>query len=230
MRYYPMFIDLQGKRCLIVGAGAVGLRKLEALLPCQPEEVLVLDTAAPSEDIRQYTKSASDRPAVVRFEQRAFTPADMHGRALAFACTGNRKSNEAVADAAKEHAVLCNIVDAPATGDFIVPAHFESGDILVALSTGGHSPALARRIRQELQAQFGQRYAALAALMGRLRPLVLAQNNETRQNTALFRELVNSTLIDALEAGDIIQARTILQDILPAPLHQNIGELLDEHA
>ena len=225
MRYYPIFLDLRGKHCLIVGAGDVGRRKLAALLPCQPDEILVLDTTEPAAELSELLKA----PAV-RFEQRGFRTDDVKGRTLAFACTGNRSVNEAVEKACKPQNVLCNIVDDPTAGDFIVPAHFENGDILVALSTGGHSPALARRIRKELQQQFGSRYATLASLMGKLRPLVLALGNETRQNTVLFRAVVNSPLVDALEAKDMLLAHTILIEILPVQLHQNIGEMLDEHA
>lgn len=226
MRYYPLLLDLRGRTCLVVGAGSVGRRKLASLLACGPARVLVLDAnpAAP-DDPESATLLA--HPAV-SFEARPFTPVDAEGCALVFAATGNRAVNAAVADACRRGNVPCNVADAPDEGAFIVPAHFASGDLTVALSTGGHSPALARRIRRELQQWFGARYNAVTLLLGRLRPLVLALGRETGQNATLFRAVAESPLIDALAAHDRAEAERILSELLPAELHPHIVELLHE--
>lgn len=227
MRYYPTFLDMRGKRCLIVGIGDVGRRKLASLLAADPEEVLVLDTFHRDGITDQELKDLLSHPAVT-YQDRPFTASDVQGRALVFACTGSRTVNESVALACRNHSVLCNVIDAPEEGDFIVPAHFESGELIVALSTGGNSPALARRIRMELQEFVGNRFSGIVVLMGRLRPLVLARGEETGQNTKLFRTIAGSGLMDALQSKDRTGAETILTELLPQELHPHIGELLHE--
>lgn len=228
MRYYPLLLDLHGRACLVVGAGGVGRRKLASLLDCGPASVLVLDANPAAPDDPELAPLLAHH--AVRFEARPFAPADVDGCALAFAATGNRAVNAAVADACRQRNVPCNVADAPDTGAFIVPAHFACGELTVALSTGGHSPALARRIRMDLQQWFGARYDGITLLLGRLRPLVLALGHETGQNTALFRALVESPLIDALAARDRAGAERILTELLPAELHPRIVELLHELA
>ncbi len=229
MRYYPTFLDLRDARCLIVGIGAVGRRKLNSLLAASPAEVLVLDTFSYDDVADAELKTLLDHPGVT-YADRPFEPSDVAGRALVFACTGSRELNAAIAQACTAHGVPCNVIDAPEEGSFIVPAHFEAGDLLVALSTGGASPALAKRLRRELQAFLGSRFSALTTLMRRLRPLVLALGHETGHNTNLFRSIVDSELIDALQAQDRKQAESVLQALLPHELHQHIGALLHDIA
>ncbi len=227
MRYYPTFLNLRGRRCLIVGAGDVGCRKLASLLQAEPDQIVVLDTFARQDVRNPELARLLDSPAV-HYEQRGFADADVQDKALVFACTGNRTVNAQVSRACDTHGVLCNVADSPDESGFIVPAHFETDGLVIALGTGGGSPALARRIRMDLQDYVGQRYSGLLAVMSRLRPLVLALGRDTGQNTLLFRTIVSSGLMDALCARDSAAARDILEDLLPVELHPNIGELLHE--
>jgi len=98
----------------------------------------------------------------------------------------------------------------------------------VAVSTAGHSPALARRIKQDLQEYLGLRYAPFLALMGRLRPLILGLGRPSAENTQLFRALVQSPLAEALQARDMQRARELLLQLLPVELHREIDEVLHE--
>lgn len=223
MRPYPMFLNLEGCRCLVVGAGGVGRRKLAGLIPCSPAEVLVLDLSPPDAELAELVKA----PCVV-FQERSFRPEDADGRAVVFAATGSREVNAAVALACRQRGIPCNVIDDPSSGSFIVPAHFTCGDMLVALSTGGQSPALARRIRMDLEQWFGNRYCHLATLMGRVRPLVLALGNETGHNATLFRSMVNSALPEAFAAKDRARCEALLCELLPVELHPHIVELLHE--
>lgn len=223
MRRYPVFLDLGGKRCLVVGAGEVGRRKLESLLECGPDEVLVLDPfAAPA----QPELAALLAHPAARFEQRAFTENDLNGRFLVIAASGAAKVNARVAALCRTRGILVNSIDAPADGDFIVPASISMGDLQLAISTSGQSPALARRIRQDLQTYLGLRYETFLVIMGRLRPLILAMGKDSRCNTRLFRSLVNSSLPDACSAGDLQAVAGLLQELLPAELHPRIEEIL----
>lgn len=225
MRYYPLFLDLKDKICLVVGGGGVGCRKIQGLLPAEPAQINVVDPNEPGEQLQ----ALLDIP-LVHFEQRLFNPTDIQGKTLVFAATSNRSVNAAVAMACSAEGVLCNSADAPAEGTFLVPAVVQEGSVTAALSTGGGSPALARRIRQELAVWLDSRYTALSELLLRLRPLVLAMQRETGQNTALFRKLVESPLAETLRKRDRSQSEALLRTILPQELHPHITELLHELA
>lgn len=225
MRYYPIFLDLTDRSCLVVGAGSVGCRKIASLLESAPARVHVLDTAPPSEELQALLEDKR-----VTYEQRAFSPADAAGCTLVFAATSDVAVNAAVASACAARGILCNCADAPAASSFIVPAHIQQGNISVALSTHGGSPALSRKLRREMEAWLGDRFTGLGELLARLRPLVLALQQETRQNTTLFRDLVDSPLADALHRRDRPACEALLKALLPPELHPHIMELLHDLA
>lgn len=220
MPYYPLFLDLHQTSCLIVGAGGVGLRKLATLLQAQPQRVTVLDNAPPGPDCLPWLGDVR-----VIFVQQAFSPAYLQGHQLVFAATGDRAVNAAVAAACRERGLWCNCADAPAEGSFIVPATASHGNLSAALSTGGASPALARKLRQELEEWLKPR-SALASLMGRVRPFVLTLGLNTAQNTRIFRAMAMSDLQQALADKDRQDCETQLQALLPAALHPHIVEFL----
>jgi precorrin-2 dehydrogenase/sirohydrochlorin ferrochelatase len=218
-RYYPLFLDLGRAKCLVVGAGAVGRRKIGSLLESGVRELLVLDPAPGGREL------LPEHPALA-FEARSFEPEDLAGCVLVFAASGSREANAAVAAACAERGILCNCADAPLEGNCIVPATARAGGMTLALSTGGASPAYARHLRQELEDWLLDK-APLAALLGRIRPRLLALEMDTGQNTALFRVLVQSGLGAALAAKDAKQCQELLAAALPADLHPGIGEFLD---
>ena len=231
---YPIFVSLAGIRCLVVGFGQVGQRKLAGLLACGPASVLVLDLAEPGVDraATGATGGASEAAALlrdprVRFEHRSCTQADLQGCALVFAATGNAEENSRIAALCAEAGILCNSASNPEEGCFQVPAVARSAPLAAALSTGGASPALARRWKGELQRWLEPR-SRMAALMGRLRPLVLALGEDTGHNTRLFRKLADSPLQQWLEENDLENCRRCLQAELPPALHADIAELLHD--
>ncbi len=223
MRRYPAFFDLTGKRCLVVGAGEVGRRKLETLLECGPEQVLVLD---PYADPAQPELAALLQNPLARFEARAWEEMDLDGCFLAIAASGAEDVNQALAAACRTRRILVNRIDAPDDGDFIVPASIAMGDLQLAISTSGQSPALARRIRQDLQAYLGLRYETFLVIMGRLRPLILAMGKDSRSNSRMFRSLVDSSLPEVCSAGESKAVAALLQELLPEELHPRIEEIL----
>lgn len=223
MQYFPVFLDLTDKHCLVVGAGSVGRRKIRALLERNPAEVLVIDTRPPGEEFKKVLRSP-----LMTYEVREFCEDDLDGKWLVIASTNNEELNWEISNLCKERGILCNIVDQPEKCSFIVPAVFRQGDLTLAVSTGGASPALAKRIRQGLDEYFGSHYGGFLALMSRLRPLVLELGHPTENNSALFRDLVHSGLLEAFEEGDREKSVTILKDVLPSELHDAIPELLNE--
>lgn len=222
MRYYPIFVNLEHKRCLVVGAGDVGKRKIQSLVDSGASHVTIVETRPAAPELAPLLALGN-----VDFECREFVETDLDGVFLVIACTSSKAVNQHISDLCDERGLLCNIADQPEKGSFIVPATVKRGDLTVAISTAGQSPAMAKRIRRELQESFGDEYGHLLTLMGRIRPLMLGLGLETKDNTAVFRTLVNSELLTALKGEDLDAAAQILKESLPEPLHANIPELID---
>lgn len=222
MRYYPIFVNLEQKDCLVVGAGEVGKRKIQSLIDSGAGSVTIVDTRPADSDMESIISLEN-----VHFESREFLESDLDGKFLVIACTSSEDVNWHISNLCAERGILCNIVDQPEKCSFIVPATVKRGDLTVAISTAGKSPAMAKRIRRELQENFGDEYANLLTAMGRIRPLLLELGLETKENTTVFRALVNSNLLDAMKVHNLDAAKEILKESLPRPLHANIPELLD---
>lgn len=225
---YPLFLHTPNVRCVVVGGGEVGCRKLTELLACGIGEALVLDLQPASEELEQLFTDKR-----VRFEQREFQPSDLDRTSdavfltLVFAATSNAAVNAAVVTACTERQVLCNSATAPDTGGFIVPGRVSRGRLTVAVSTGGASPALSRRLRRELDT-FLTPYEKLTELLARLRSPLLALGKNSGHNRELFRTMVNSPLGEALADGDTAHCTALLRELLPTELHENIRELLHD--
>ena len=222
MRYYPIFLKLEGKECLVVGAGQVGRRKVETMLGCGPEKVVVVDIRKPDDDFA----ALLDHPAL-DYQCREFDQSDLDGKFLVVASTSNEELNWLISNLCKERNIPCNIVDQPEKCSFIVPAMFTEGDLTMAVSTGGQSPALAKRIRKSLKDYFGKEYGRFLDLMGLLRPEVLKLDNETEVNSEMFRNLVNSELLTLIQKKDRAGAEKLMAEILPDQLKTKIPELLN---
>ncbi len=221
MRYYPIFVNLENRECLVVGAGEVGMRKIRTLLDCNASKVTVIDRMEPQGDMLELL----ERPNL-SFECREFRQSDLDGKMLVIASTSSEETNWEISRLCNKRGILCNIVDQPEKCSFIVPATVTQGDLTLAVSTGGQSPAFAKRIRKDLQQSFGAEFAGFLMIMGRLRPMVLELGLETKQNTKIFRGVVDSDLLELLESNDFDAAGLVLRDVLPEPLHSKIPELL----
>jgi len=221
MTFYPLFVDLRGKDILVAGAGSVGQRKIAGLGPVGPRCITVVDPGLDAERIAELKTLGP-----VECYARGFAPQDVQGKFLVFAATNVRAVNAEIAALCLEKGILCNSVDAPDEGSFIVPAHFTCDGITVALSTGGHSPALARLLREDLESFVEKRYTHLLQVLSRLRPLLLNLGLPAQENTVLFRALVRSPLAGQLECGDHAAAEATLSRLLPEPLLDRVGEIL----
>jgi siroheme synthase-like protein len=158
-RYYMACLDLGGRSCLVVGGGAVAHEKVAGLLDCGASVTVVAPTI--DDDLRA-------RP--VELVERPFEAADLQGRQLVIAATDDRSVNQAVSRAAAERGLLCNVADDPELCSFILPAIVRHDPILVGVSTGGASPALAQRIRRDIAELIGPEHAQLARRLEALRP------------------------------------------------------------
>ena len=223
MSYYPLFLNLAGKNLLVVGAGKVGRRKIASLPAASPGSISVVDPGLDEAAVREL---AEFWPCPLHCLARPFVPEDLEDKALVFASSNDHNVNSFVAALCAVRGILCNSAAPPGSGDCIVPAHFSKSGLTLALSTEGQSPALARFLREELEAWVEKRYDPLLAVLGRLRPLLLQLHLSTASNAAVFRALVHSPLADHLEKGDHAAAGVLLAGVLPEPLHSRLGELL----
>ncbi|MDR3357507.1 MAG: bifunctional precorrin-2 dehydrogenase/sirohydrochlorin ferrochelatase [Desulfovibrio sp.] len=219
---YPVFLSLKYQRCLVVGLGEVGLRKLSHLLDCKPASVLALDTEAPSGKALPLLEKSC-----VRFERRACLPEDIAGKSLVFAATGNREENARIAGLCLKMGILCNCAAPPSLGNVFLPAVARQGRLAAALSTGGASPALARRWRGEINAWLAPRKRA-AHLLGRLRPLLLDLPDNAGTSRKILQKLASPSLQRRLARGDAESCQTWLAAELPVELHVHIAPLLAE--
>ena len=162
MGYYPLFVDLTGRACLVVGGGAIAEGKVQGLLTAGAR-VTVVSPAL----IESLTEAA--RAGRIEHRARAYRHGDLAGVTLAFAATGEPAVNAAVAAEGRRRGVWVNAVDDPAHCDVIIPAVVRRGALTVAVSTGGVSPALARAVREELDRHLGDDYAALVDVAGEVR-------------------------------------------------------------
>jgi siroheme synthase-like protein len=160
--YYPIFLNIQGKNCVVIGGGNVALRKVKGLLECGAKVTLI--SPKPHPEIVKLSKRRA-----IHLIQRDYEKEDLEDAVIAFACTDVKKVNRKVAADAKKAGVLVNVADDPRSSDFITPSFFQRGNLTIAVSTAGMSPALARKIRMKLEKSFGKEYASLLSIIGDVR-------------------------------------------------------------
>ena len=197
MGYYPIVMDLTGKKCLVVGGGDVALRKVLSLTEAGAEVTVISPKLVPE------IENASG----VRIDKRCWAPGDTAGFVLVFAATDDRSVNHAISDEAKHAAIPVNVVDDPELCSFIVPASVKRGDLLISVTTGGKSPLLSKRIRRELEATYGPAYAQFVDLLGELRETVKEKHPSSKGREAVFSKLIDCGILELLSLGETEQAR-----------------------
>jgi len=200
MRYYPIFLDLRGRRCTVVGGGRVAERKVQALLRAGASVHVISPVVTPRLALLAARKKIDLTP-------RAYRPGDLEGPAtprgvlLVFAATNSPETQKAVRKDAEKIGTLVNAADDARASDFIVPASFAQGDLQIAISTSGASPALARRLRRQLQLTLGREYRAYLQFLREARKHVIATVPEEAQRTKIFRQLSGAPVMDWLWKG-----------------------------
>jgi precorrin-2 dehydrogenase/sirohydrochlorin ferrochelatase len=212
MRYYPVYLDMRGRRALVVGGGAVGTRKAETLLRAGAHVIVV----SPQATAALQTLAAGGQ---VTWYARPYRSEDMTGTFLVFSATGDPALNRRIAADADRHRVLCNVADQPDRGHFILPSIVERGDLLVSISTCGTSPAVARRLRQDLEAYFGEEYAPFLELLGAVRARLLEREHAPETHRRLFGRLIDGGLLAMVKSGDRAGIDTLLKSVLGDDFH-----------
>ncbi|MBI5393770.1 MAG: bifunctional precorrin-2 dehydrogenase/sirohydrochlorin ferrochelatase [Verrucomicrobia bacterium] len=204
---YPIFLELKDARCVVVGGGQVAQRKAQSLLAAGARVKVVALTA--SERIESLAAEGK-----LEWIGELYRPDHLDGARLVYAATDDPQLNTRIAADARARDALTNVAEPPAAGDFMVPATLKRGDIVIALSTGGASPALAKKLRERLEEVIGEEYGALARLLGELRPLAEQQIKAQNKRQQLYEEIVNSNVVDLLRAGKHDEARRKCEKLL----------------
>ena len=204
MGYIPIFLDVTGRRCVVVGGGEVAARKVESLLAAGAQVTIIAPV------ISAGSLSAIVDRRLATHVARAYRRGDIAGCALAYAATDDRDLHHALADEARALSIPLNVADVPELCSFIAPAVLKRGTLQIAISTGGASPAFAARLRRELEKQFGIEYAIALTVLGAARRLLHGLELDPAVRMRRLKDLAESRLLDAIAAGDLLEVDKIL--------------------
>ena len=207
MRYYPIYLDIKDRDCLVVGGGSVGTRKVKTLLECGAKVTVVSLVA--TEKLHELSNNSE-----IKLEERPFQTTDLDDQFLVIGCTDNQELNFNIHAEAERRGLLCNIADRPKACNFILPSIVNRGDLIIAISTSGKSPAFAKKLRKHLENEFGDEYAKFLNLMGAIRQKLLSQDHEPEVHKHLFEQLIERDLVEMLKNGETENINTLLLDVL----------------
>jgi precorrin-2 dehydrogenase/sirohydrochlorin ferrochelatase len=207
MPYYPIFVDLGGQKVLVVGGGKVAQRKIDILLECGASVNII--SKKMTRVLQGYIQEEK-----VRFHGHEFNEDALQGAFLVIAATDDPILNSRIGTLAKDKGILVNVVDQPNDCNFIVPSLIKRGDLLIAVSTSGKSPALAKKIRETLSDQFGTEHERFLILMGRLRKDILVKGFSQKKKSRIFHALVDSPILEAIARKNWGEVASTLNEIL----------------
>ncbi len=214
MRYYPVFLRLEGRLCVVVGGGEVAERKVEALVEAGARVRVIAPEVTPR--IARWAEEGR-----IELERRPYREGDLSGAWLCVAATDDQAVQEAVFSEAEKKGLFCNVVDRPERCSFIVPSVIKRGRLQLAISTSGASPAAARRIRERLEEEFGPEWEVYLELMARWREEIMARGLPEEERRALFTRLALSPLPEWIRNGDWHYVRALAEKeglSLPEPV------------
>lgn len=208
MKTYPVFLlKLQDKRCVLVGGGAVAEHKARSLLQAEAQVTVISPTLTVG--LQRLVEEGA-----LEWVQREYKQGDLAEAFVVIGATNDTDTNEQVWQEAVERSLLVNTVDDLARCNFIVPAVVRRGDLCLAISTGGKSPALAKRLRERLEAEFGPEYAKFVALLGNLREGVKAKCPETTERKILLYRLIDSDILELIAQGRDELVQQLAEEII----------------
>ncbi len=199
--YYPAFLDVNGRRCVVIGGGNIGQEKVEKLLECGAAVVVISPEV--NEGVRQMSSNGR-----VTWTQREYQPGDLEGAFIAIAATDDNATNRAISTEAEERNVLLNVVDVTHLCTFIAPSVARRGDVTIATSTAGASPALARKFREELSRSRIIEYADLAPILSEARTELKRRGVTVHPDH--WQACISEDMLDLVQAGRVDDARQAL--------------------
>ena len=225
MSFYPICLDLKEKSCVVVGGGRVAERKVLGLLSCSAH-VSVISPVLTEELKQQHTEGN------LQWIDREYRQGDLAHAFLVIAATDDEKTQKLVYDEAVSNNLLLNVADVPQRCNFILPASVRRGDLIISVSTAGKSPALARKLREDLEKRFGSGYRILVDILGTIRPEILAYGLPQPENELLFKQLLHDDLEEWIKNEDWqsieTHFRSVLEDRIGDGWLPGVRSLLDK--
>lgn len=207
MQYYPIFLNLAGRRVVVIGGGRLAKEKVEGLLGTEASITVIAPTLLPPiNDLAQQQR--------IIHVPREYQDGDLADAFLAISTLNEGESNARIFQEANARSLALNVVDDPPHCSFIAPSVLRRGDLTVAISTGGKAPAVAVRLRQQLEAQLGAEYARFLEMAGTLRAPLAEKYPDFETRKKLWYDLVDSDVLDLLRAGHESTARQRIAEIL----------------
>ena len=203
MKYYPVFLDIRDKKCVIVGGGEVAARKAERLLDCGAKVFIISPQLTPE-------LTALKEKDIISHIATEYTGDLINGAALVIGATDDEKTNAAISLDARNKGISVNIVDDPQKCDFILPSLVQRGDLAITIGTGGKSPALARRLREELEAKYGKEYETLLNILGNLRAKMVKNEGIGKD---WFESLLAEGILDSIKEKSVEKVKKTVHEI-----------------
>ncbi len=204
---FPVYLNLTEQLCVVIGGGKVAARKVSSLIACDAKVKVI------SPQVSKYLETA-ENAGKITICRRKYRPEDINGAFIVISATDNEELNLQVAVACSLQNIPVNIVNAPAKGSFIVPAVVRRGSLAIAVSTDGKSPSLARKIKEDLEKQFGNEYAEFLEIMGELRNLIINNVQEIEKRSKIFREIIESDILNLLREGQTELVKERINNVL----------------
>lgn len=205
--FYPIHLNIEGRKCLVVGAGRTGERKVSTILNHGGEVVVVSPTA--TKKIENLSKKKR-----ILWHRRKYKAADLHKAFLVFCATDSETLNREIGREARKRGSMVNIVNVPEECDFISPSLIARGHLKVSISTGGLAPLLSRKIRKDLEGRFGKEYRQYTLLIAEARSVILKDKNlSDRIKKQKLDKLLSLDIIDRLKKGEKIHCKTVIAQL-----------------
>ena len=217
MRYYPIYLDLKGRKALLVGGGAIAEGKALQLVAAGARVTIV------SPELTEALRASVER-GEINHRNGTFIEEDLNGVVLVISATDDRKVNEEVANAAAERGLLRNVVDQPDLCDFITPALVTRGELQISVSTGGGSPTLTQRVKREVAALIGEEYGALLEIAAEMRAEAKDRITDFERRKEVLRAYVESDALDLIRAGRLEEARELSRNSVKLAYEKAGGE------
>jgi precorrin-2 dehydrogenase / sirohydrochlorin ferrochelatase len=214
---YPVFLDIRGKLCVVVGGGRVARRKVKGLL-------------AAGAAVRVISPKVGSQLAVlvdegkIEWVSRTYAEGDLHDAFLVFAATDDRRTQELICRHAAADQQLVNVADDPGRCNFYVPSLFRRGDLTIAVSTSGKSPAVAALIRKELENSFGPEYVVLLEIMAQVRQQLGTEENTQAERKKIYKKILGDDILHWIKTRKMEKVRAHLEKVLEGRAVPDLGK------
>lgn len=206
-KYYPVNLVLENKICVVAGAGVVAERKVRRLLECGALVSVISPKITPG--LKRLAENKQ-----IAFKKKEVDIKDLNGAYLVIAATQDRKINSFISSYCRKKNILINVVDFPQECNFILPSIVRRGSLTISISTDGISPALAKKIRQDLENKFGAEYAKLLRILKKVRPLAIKKIKGARARKDFFQKLLTPEILSLLKKDKEKQVKEIAKNVL----------------